>query len=403
MHWVAFMPLRANSKSIIDKNVRDIAGRPLFAWSLEQAIASKCFDEIYVATDSPRIRKKVLDEFSSSVTVLDRSPETCTDTASTESAMLEFKQQIPFDVLCLIQATSPLTRAEDFIAAKRKLLEENLDSLLTAVQSKRFYWTTAGTPINYDPQNRPRRQDFAGCLMENGAFYLTRAKLLEDHGSRLGGHIGIHEMAAETAIEIDDETDWIIVEQLLLQRKLMPLRESVKQVKVLVLDVDGTLTDGGMYYGPDGEALKKFNTRDAHGLQLLRENGIRVCVISAEKSLAVQARMKKLHIDEYYPGVQDKFSLLIELAKRWDISLRNMAYIGDDLSDLECLENVGLAFCPADSVSKVLQKVHYTCEHSGGNGAVREACDFILKMTDSNQITSLGIQQTVNSKTDCSS
>lgn len=397
------MPLRANSKSILDKNMREIAGRPLFAWSLEQAIASQCFDEIYVATDSPRIRKKVLDDFSSSVTVLDRSPETCTDTASTESAMLEFKQQIPFDVLCLIQATSPLTRAEDFSAAKRKFLEENLDSLLTAVQSKRFYWTTAGTPINYDPQNRPRRQDFAGCLMENGAFYLTRAKLLEDHGSRLGGHIGIHEMAAETAIEIDDEIDWIIVEQLLLQRKLMPLRESVKQVKVLVLDVDGTLTDGGMYYGPDGEALKKFNTRDAHGLQLLRENGIRVCVISAEKSLAVQARMKKLHIDEYYPGVQDKFSLLIELAKRWDSSLRNMAYIGDDLSDLECLENVGLSFCPADSVSEVLQKAHYTCEHSGGNGAVREACDFILKMTNSSQVTTSSIQQTVNSRTDRSS
>lgn len=403
MRWVAFMPLRANSKSIIDKNVRDIAGRPLFAWSLEQAIASQCFDEIYVATDSPRIRKKVLDEFSSSVTVLDRSPETCTDTASTESAMLEFKQKIPFDVLCLIQATSPLTRAEDFIAAKRKFLEENLDSLLTAVQSKRFYWTTAGVPINYDPKNRPRRQDFAGCLMENGAFYLTRAKLLEDHGSRLGGRIGIHEMAAETAIEIDEDTDWIIVEQLLLQQKLMPLRESVKQVKVLVLDVDGTLTDGGMYYGPDGEALKKFNTRDAHGLQLLRENGISVCVISAEKSPAVQARMKKLRIDEYYPGVENKFSLLTELAKRWDISLRNIAYIGDDLSDLECLENVGLAFCPADSVSDALQRVHYTCDHSGGNGAVREACDFILKMTNSNQITTSAIQQTVNSRTDRSS
>ena len=266
MRWIAFMPLRANSRSIVDKNLRNIAGRPLFAWSLEQAIVSRCFDEIYVATDSARIRKKVLDEFSSSVTVLDRSPETCTDTASTESAMLEFKRQIPFDVICLIQATSPLTRAEDFSAAKSKFLEENLDSLLTTVQSKRFFWTKTGTPINYDPENRHRRQDFEGCLMENGAFYLTRAKLLEDHGNRLCGRIGIHEMAAETAIEIDDDTDWIIVEQLLLRQKLMPARNSAVQVKVLVLDVDGTLTDGGMYYGSDGEALKKFNTRDAHGL-----------------------------------------------------------------------------------------------------------------------------------------
>ena len=109
MRWVAFMPLRANSKSIVDKNVRAIAGRPLFAWSLEQAIASQCFDEIYVASDSARIRDKVLEEFPAGVTVLDRSAETCTDTASTESAMLEFKQRAAFDVLCLIQATSPLT------------------------------------------------------------------------------------------------------------------------------------------------------------------------------------------------------------------------------------------------------------------------------------------------------
>lgn len=383
MRWIAFMPLRANSKSIVDKNVRNIAGRPLFAWSLEQAIASQCFDEIYVATDSPRIRKRVLDEFHPSVLVLDRSPETCTDTASTESAMLEFKQKISFDVLCLIQATSPLTHADDFIAAKRKFIEENLDSLLTAVRSKRFYWTNAGTPINYDPTNRPRRQDFAGCLMENGAFYLTRAKLLEQLGSRLGGCIGIHEMAAETAIEIDDDTDWIIVEQLLLRQKLLPIRNSALEIKAFILDVDGTLTDGGMYYGPDGEALKKFNTRDAHGLQLLRESGIKVCVISAEKSPAVKARMKKLRIDEYYQGVENKLFLLKELAKQWDIALQNIAYIGDDLSDLECLASAGLAFCPADSVSEVLRKAHYTCEHSGGNGAVREACEFILKMTNS--------------------
>lgn len=380
MRWIAFMPLRANSKSIADKNVRSIAGRPLFAWSLEQAIVSQCFDEIYVATDSPRIREKVFDEFSSSVKVLDRSPETCTDTASTESTILEFKRQIPFDVICLIQATSPLTLAEDFRVAKYKFLTENLDSLLTAVQSKRFFWTKTGIPINYDPAKRPRRQDFEGCFMENGAFYLTRAKILEEYGCRLGGRIGVHEMAAETAIEIDDTTDWIVVEQLLLRQKLLSIGERVLQVKVLVLDVDGTLTDGGMYYGPDGEALKKFNTRDAHGLQLLRENGIRVCVISSETSPAVETRMKKLRIEEYYPGVENKFLLLKELAKRWDIALQNFAYIGDDLSDLESMKYVGTAFCPADSVSEILKQTHYTCKHLGGNGAVREVCDVILKM-----------------------
>ena len=246
MRWVAFMPLRANSKSIPDKNVRRIAGRPLFVWSLEQALVSQCFDKIYVATDSSRIRRIVLDEFPSGVIVLDRSAETCTDTASTESAMLEFQQQVQFDVIALIQATSPLTRADDFRTAKQKFVTGNLDSLLTAVSSKRFFWSKAGNPLNYDPANRPRRQDFEGCLMENGAFYLTRAELLKETGGRLGGHIGIHEMNAETAVEIDEEADWIVVEQLLLREKLKSNPLGSMQIKAFILDVDGTLTDGGM-------------------------------------------------------------------------------------------------------------------------------------------------------------
>ncbi len=380
MRWVAFMPLRANSKSIPDKNIRSIAGRPLFAWSLEQAIFSQCFNEIYVATDSSRIRRMVLNEFSSGVTVLDRSAETCTDTASTESALLEFQQKIAFDVVGLIQATSPLTQADDFRAAKHKFVAENLDSLLTAVPSKRFFWTQSGTPINYHPAKRPRRQDFDGWLMENGAFYLTRVKVLEETGSRLGGRIGIHEMPAETAIEIDDEADWIVVEQLLLRQKLASIQMGASQIKAFILDVDGTLTDGGMYYGADGESLKKFNTRDAHGLQLLRENGIRICIFSSEDSPAVAARMKKLNIAEYHPGVKNKLAALENKIKLWGISLQDIAYMGDDLCDLACLSQVGTAICPADAVPEILQRAHYVCTHSGGHGAVREACDLILRI-----------------------
>lgn len=381
MRWVAFMPLRANSKSIVDKNVRAIAGKPLFAWSLEQAILSGCFDDIYVATDATKIRHKVYEQFPGRVTVLPRSPATCTDTASTESAMLEFQQQVGFDVVCLIQATSPLTQAADFQAAKDKFIAQELDSLLTAVSCKRFFWARNGTPMNYQPTKRPRRQDFDGCLMENGAFYFTRSQVLKEYGSRLGGKIGIHEMAVETAVEIDDPNDWLIVEQLLLKHKVNNVEGVVgKQIKALVLDVDGTLTDGGMYYDAAGEALKKFHTRDAHGMQLLREKGIKVAVISAEDSHTVAARMQKLQIEDYYPGVKNKGEILLKQAKKWGLPLHDIAYMGDDLNDLECLYRAGTAFCPADAVPEVLQQAHYVCTHRGGNGAVREVCDMILRI-----------------------
>jgi N-acylneuraminate cytidylyltransferase len=301
---------------------------------------------------------------------------------STDLVLLEFQEKIPFDVVCLFQAASPLTRAEDFRTAKHKFLSEKLDSLLTAVQSKRVLWTRAGAPVGYDPAKRPPPQNLEEYLVENNAFYLTSAESLRNYGCRLGGRIGIHEMAAETAIEMIDEAGWLVVEQLLLKQKLISAKARASQVKALVLDVDGTLTDAGMYYGPAGEALKKFNTRDAHGLQLLRENGISVCVISTEDSPAVAARMKKLRIDEYYPGVKNKLPLLLELSKRWGISPQNIGYVGDDLSDLECLSWVGSAFCPADAVSEILRQAHYVCTHSGGHGAVREVCDLILQSSE---------------------
>ncbi|MCC7412863.1 MAG: N-acylneuraminate cytidylyltransferase [Gammaproteobacteria bacterium] len=377
MQWLALMPLRGGSRSIPGKNIRPIAGRPLFAWSLEQALVSQCFDACYVATDSAGIAAAVEREFGNAVTVVGRSAETATDTASTESVMLEFQARVPFDVLALIQATSPLTRAEDYRAARAKFIDENLDSLLTGVESKRFFWTRDGKPLNYDPARRPRRQEFDGMLMENGAFYLTRAHVLREHRCRLGGRVGVHAMAAETAIEVDDPKDWDEVERLLGARARDRDPGGRPRLRALVVDVDGTLTDGGMYYGAGGEALKKFDTRDAKGLALVRAQGVRVCVISAEDSPAVAARMRKLGIADYHPGVADKLALLRRLAVDWGLGLEEIGFIGDDLGDLDCLAAVGAAFCPADAVTEVRRQAHYVCLHRGGHGAVREVCDLV--------------------------
>jgi len=188
-------------------------------------------------------------------------------------------------------------------------------------------------------------------------------------------------MAAETEIEIDEPGDWAVAEKLLWQRRSAP--SSSMPVRALVLDVDGTLTDGGMYYGPDGEAMKKFNTRDAHGLQCLRDAGIRVAVISAEASPAVAARMRKLGIKDYHAGIRDKRPVLQAQADAWGLSLGEIAYIGDDLGDLECLRAVGHAFCPADAVPTIRAAVGHVCAHAAGAGAVREVCDLILSgLTD---------------------
>lgn len=373
---VALVPLRGGSKSIPDKNIRLIAGRPLCAWALEAACRSGVFDHVVVSTDSSRIAD-VVKRLDLPVTILDRPAELATDEASTESVMQHAAQVLDFDVLATIQATSPFVQADDFQKAYSLFTSGDYDSLVTAVRTRRFFWNDDGTPLNYDPEDRPRRQDFAGTLMENGAFYFTKRTVLEDAGCRLGGRICIYEMAAESAIEIDEPKDWGLAETVLLQRGARSLQGILAKIKLLVLDVDGTLTDAGMYWSPDGDLLKKFNTRDAKGLELVRELGVSVAIMTSENSPIVTARAKKLRIQHCFIGVDRKQACLEALVHKLGLDLTEVAYMGDDINDLDCLRLSGFAACPADAVDAVTEAVHHVSRHNGGEGAVREICELI--------------------------
>ena len=155
-------------------------------------------------------------------------------------------------------------------------------------------------------------------------------------------------------------------------------RKVFKELKLFATDVDGVLTDAGMYYGESGEELKKFNTRDGMGIKLLQAEGVIVAIITAEQTKIVARRAKKLGIVEVYQGAKDKVSVLTHLSKKLSIPFEQMAYMGDDVNDLGALEAVGYAAAPADCVDQVRQMVHYICQKNGGEGVVREVIDMIL-------------------------
>ena len=214
---VALIPLRGGSKSIPKKNIKAIGGKPLCAWVIESAVRCNAISQVYVSTDSVEI-SQVVEGLGLGVKIIERPSDLATDEASTESVMLHFASKVDFDVLVTIQATSPLLRAkhlEDAIAQ----FSDKYESMLSAVRIKRFFWKDDGTPINYDPLVRLRRQDFTGTLMENGAFYLTRRTVLEKFKCRLGGKMGVFEMPEDTALEIDEPGDWVAVEKLLMQER----------------------------------------------------------------------------------------------------------------------------------------------------------------------------------------
>ena len=149
-------------------------------------------------------------------------------------------------------------------------------------------------------------------------------------------------------------------------------------MRLLCVDVDGVLTDAGMYYGPEGEVLKKFNTRDGMGLARVREAGVAVAIISGEDSAIVHARAAKLQIDDVFCGAADKLAAVDELCARHNLQRSQVAFVGDDLNDLPALEHVGLACAVADAAEPVLEQAQYVTRRRGGDGAVREVCELLI-------------------------
>lgn len=158
-----------------------------------------------------------------------------------------------------------------------------------------------------------------------------------------------------------------------------PSSAVLKGIRLFATDVDGVLTDAGMYYSESGDEWKKFNTRDGMGIKLLQRAGLITAIVTQERTRLVARRAEKLAIPELHQGVMDKLSVIRDMAERHGISLRHIAYIGDDVNDLQALKAVGFSATPADGLPQVRKVVDYICRLKGGEGAVRELAEMILQ------------------------
>ncbi len=156
------------------------------------------------------------------------------------------------------------------------------------------------------------------------------------------------------------------------------LFQALKRIRLFATDVDGVLTDAGMYYSESGDEWKKFNTRDGMGIKLLQKAGLLTALVTQEHTKLVARRAEKLAIPEVHQGAFDKLTVLKEMAERHGFTLREVAYMGDDVNDLAALEAVGFSAAPADALPPVRRVVDYVCHKRGGEGAVREVADLIL-------------------------
>jgi len=376
---VGLIPLRGGSKRIPYKNIREIAGKPLAYWACRAARESRSIDEIYISTEDSRIRE-VVESLHLGVKVIERPIGLANDRTTTDAVMLDFMGKVAFDLLVTIQATSPLTTAQDLDSAIDQFSHESCDSLLTGVVVKRFFWTLDGLPLNYDFRHRPFSQDFPGSLMENGAFYITKRAVLKQYGNRLGGKIGVYVMPPATAMELDYPDDWPEVEELLI-RSQSSIREKIGQVEIILSDFDGVWTDNRVCSDGSGGETVKCSKEDSLGLDLFRErSNIPLLVVSKERNDIVRRRCEKLRLP-LLDSIDHKFGAIGKELARRNLSWSQACYVGNDVNDLECIRTAGLSFCPADARREIKSQVDYVLSHAGGDGAIREMLELLQLLT----------------------
>lgn len=160
------------------------------------------------------------------------------------------------------------------------------------------------------------------------------------------------------------------------------IKDKLKKIKLLIMDVDGVMTDGRIIMDDEGREIKNFNVRDGHGLKLIQRYGIKVAILTGRQSKVVEHRAKDLEIKDVYQKVYNKKEVFDKILKKHKLSANDAAFIGDDIVDIPVLRRVGFSVAVADAADVVKKSVDYVTKNRGGHGAIREVCEMILQAQD---------------------
>lgn len=386
-HVAVLVLARGGSKGIPLKNIKMLAGVPLIGWVLRAAVDSEMFDSVWVSTDHDEI-EKVAKTWGAKVHR--RSPEVSRDSSSSLEAIQEFSRLNPeVDVVCNIQATSPCLHPHHLKEALEMITVQGFESVFAVVRRHQFRWQevkksgarnrSRTKPLNLDPSNRPRRQDWNGELCENGSFYFATRELI-DQGILQGGKIGYYEMGAEHSVDIDVDIDWPVAEQRVLRYGYFG-RDKPEVVKLLLCNVSGCLTDGQIFISASGEDMVSLNSRDNTGLRMLQKEDVEVVLLTSSEIPLSKALSDKLTQRTACQIRQMGVELLgdvQQMMKQRGLDWKEVAYMGNDQPDVECLVLAGLSAVPRDAPVVAINASKYTCHCTGGRGAVREFAEHIL-------------------------
>lgn len=387
MKTVAFVPIKLNNQRTPGKNIKRFDdGMALLTVFLKTLVQVRGIDEIYVFCSNKKIKEYLIP----GVSFLKRPAYLDTQQATPQDIISEFMQIIEADIYMVSHCTSPFVTVKHFEECIAAVKSGSHDSSFTAEKIQKLLWGSDNKPLNFEADNVPRTQDLKPIYDEVSAAYVFRKEVFTKLHRRIGVTPHLTEVTGIECIDIDYPEDFEIANaiymNILKKNRLVSIK---KRIKFFVMDVDGTLTDGKIYMGAHIELFKAFDIKDGCGIKdILPQYNIVPIVITARESNILSTRCKELGIQYIYQGIHDKLQKLEEIISSQSIrdniqyTFENVAYIGDDILDLQCMKPIklagGIVGCPADASEQVKDLVHYQCEKKGGNGAVREFIEWLI-------------------------
>lgn len=385
MSVVAIIPARGGSKGLPGKNLKMLGGIPLVARAILAARAASRVEQVYVSSDDREILN-IAEQWGAAP--IRRPQELSGDTASSEQALLHALDEIERrsdapDITVFLQCTSPFTTSDDIDQVIAALDDRRTGSAFSAMPDHGFLWRADkhgfAQGINHDHQKpRQRRQDLNPQLRETGAVYAMKTNAFRKAESRFCGRSRAVETMSNP-LEIDSPRDWWAAQALLGVCAVTPVfKARASAIKTIVTDFDGVHTDDRVYVDQAGTEMVVCSRGDGLAIELLRASGFQTLILSKETNPVVARRAEKLAMP-VIQGIDDKQSVLSAWLAERDIGWGEIAYIGNDVNDVACIEQAGLGFAPADAHLRARIAADIVLQACGGAGALREMADMFLE------------------------
>ncbi|MCP4135911.1 MAG: N-acylneuraminate cytidylyltransferase [bacterium] len=381
MKVVGCIPAKGTSSRVESKNMQKVLGVPLFLWAANNLSRVLNKKDIYIDSDSDEIIELAV---SNGYNYIKRSADLATNATDGNELMLWEAGNVDADVY--IQHLPPMIfLKKETIEKALDKIKEGYDSAFAVSKEQCYRWGDDGP--KYDLKNIPNSFTLPTTIIEGMGFYVTKKEALFETRLRVAKKYAMIEIDCFEAVDIDYPIELEFARSIAkgLDRN-SEYTSGIKyqndcDIKLLVVDVDGVMTDGGMYYTESGDQFKKFNTKDGLGIKKLQRKGINVAFLSSgvNKNL-INNRAETLGVTLVHAGAEEKSVTLKKWMDELGIEFEHIAYIGDDVNDFELIKKCALTACPKDAVDPIKNASKIVLNKKGGNGCVREFVDnFILK------------------------